>query len=370
MLLVVLAEWLGKKKYFKYLGSSLIVILAAAIVTNLHLLPSARNAPALYDAIFTYIAPLAIFYLLLDVKLADIRIAGLPMISMFLIGSVCTVVGTLIGYYYLAPQNHHIDKAFAVAGLYTGTYIGGSANLNAVAMQYGVTKNGTLFAAINAADSIITAIWIIATLVLPIFLQRMFPRKAQRQNMQKHLQLALPIESAKQDITVEGLSLLLALGIGTLFLSQLVSSYFPQVPMILFLTTVALIFAQVKPLHKVQGGAILGYVFILLFLAVVGAYCDIGALMHNKEVAFMLMAWVSIIVFVHGILLFTIGGLMKQDWYLIAIASNGNIGGATTAGVLATSLNRPELRLPGILAGSIGNALGTYIGILVAEFLR
>ena len=52
------------------------------------------------------------------------------------------------------------------------------------------------------------------------------------------------------------------------------------------------------------------------------------------------------------------------------MASNANIGGATSAGVLATAIGRGELRLPGILAGSLGNALGTYAGFLVAEFLR
>ena len=60
--------------------------------------------------------------------------------------------------------------------MFTGTYIGGSVNLNAVALQYGVTKSGTLFAAINAADNIITTIWIIATLLLPRLLQRVWPR--------------------------------------------------------------------------------------------------------------------------------------------------------------------------------------------------
>jgi uncharacterized membrane protein len=60
-LLVAGAEWLSRQKYFSYLGSALIAILATALLANLGLLPSSRNAPALYDGIFTYIAPLAIF---------------------------------------------------------------------------------------------------------------------------------------------------------------------------------------------------------------------------------------------------------------------------------------------------------------------
>ncbi|MDQ6814164.1 MAG: DUF819 family protein, partial [Bacteroidota bacterium] len=158
--------------------------------------------------------------------------------------------------------------------------------------------------------------------------------------------------------------------VGSLFISQQISSFFPQIPMILILTTMALLLAQVKPLQGVEGGSIIGFLFVLLFLAVVGAYCDIDALIKNRQIAFILLAWVTVIVFIHGILLFTIGGLFKQDWKIISIASNANIGGATTAGVLATSLNRPDLRLPGILAGSLGNAMGTYLGVIVAEYLK
>ena len=61
-LLVAFAEWLSRRKFFSYLGSALIVILAAAILSNTGLLPSSRNAPALYDGVFNYIAPIAISF--------------------------------------------------------------------------------------------------------------------------------------------------------------------------------------------------------------------------------------------------------------------------------------------------------------------
>ena len=70
------------------------------------------------------------------------------------------------------------------------------------------------------------------------------------------------------------------------------------------------------------------------------------------------------------LLIFGLGGLFRQDWAIISVASNANVGGATTAGVLATAIGRDDLRLPGILAGSLGNAIGTYAGVLIAIYLR
>ena len=206
LLLVVFAEWLGQQKFFNKIGSSLLVIIAGAVVANFHLIPSSQNHTPVYDGIFTYIGPLAIFYLLLDVKLKDIKLAGMPMLLMFFVGSFATIAGMLIGYHFIEPQNHGIQKAFAVAGMYTGTYIGGSANLNAIALQYEVTKNGTLFAAINAADNIITTVWIILTIAIPPILQRYFPRKKQiNQSVTIANKNVLPVVTTNEKVTVKGL---------------------------------------------------------------------------------------------------------------------------------------------------------------------
>ena len=373
LLLIVLSEWLGTTKFFRHIGAGLIVIILAATLANLHIIPSSQNAPPLYNQIFKYVAPIAIFFLLLDVKLKNLRYAGVSMMTMFLIGSICTMAGAIIGYYIVAPQNNHVNSAFAVAGMYTGTYIGGSANLNAIAVQYGVIKDGNLYAAVNVVDNIITTIWIMATLVLPSVLQKLFPRKKTippQEASTSNEELFQQIMSKKETINVLNISILLLLGVGSLFLSNLASFYFSKIPSILVLTTIALILAQVPAIQKIQGGKTLGYFLVLLFLAVIGAYCDLNALRQCGGIAGILLLWVTIIVLVHAIILFVVGGIFKQDWDIVSIASNANIGGTATAAVCANSLGRHDLQLPGILAGAVGNAIGTYAGIAVAELLK
>jgi len=371
LLLVLFADWLGQRKYFHYLGASLVVILAAAILANVGLLPSSQNPPSLYDGVFNYIAPLAIFYLLLDVRLKDLKVAGLPMILLFLAGAVATCIGAVTGYLLLAPQQHGIEKAFAVAGMYTGTYTGGSANLNAVGLQYGVNKNGTLFAAINAADNILGTIWIMLTILLPSLLKRWLPRKNRKPEaaVQKEGQ-PQSTDSIRETISVNDVSWLLVLGLATILVANSVSAWVPQIPSILTLTTIALLLAQTSFVNRLKGAKVFGYFLVLLFLAVIGAFCDLHALVQSGSLALTLLAWIAIILLVHGLLLFTIGGLLKQDWDAISIASNANVGGTATAAVLATALGRSDLRLPGLLVGSVGNAIGTYLGIMIAELLK
>ena len=373
LLLILFSEWLAQKRFFKHIGSVLLVILFAAILANINVIPSSHNAPALYDGIFQYGAPLGLFFLLLQVKLKDLKLAGLPMIIMFLAGSAATVAGAVIGYFILSPQHHQINLAYAVAGMYTGTYSGGSANLNAVALEYGVNKDGTLFAAINAADNIITTIWMMMTILLPSVFQRYFPRKRKIAPEFEKLtdeELKRQLLQPANNIQLWDIALLLALGLGTMFISVQAASYIKGLPSILVLTTLALLFAQVPFVQKLQGSRIIGFLLIMLFLAVVGAYCDIKALVQSGTAAGILLLWVTLIVFIHGTLIFLIGGMLKQDWDIVSIASNANIGGATSAPVCANSIGRPDLQLPGLLAGSVGNAIGTYLGILVAEWLK
>jgi uncharacterized membrane protein len=292
------------------------------------------------------------------------------MLMIFALGAAATMLGSVIGYYIIAPAQNGIPHGPVLAGMFTGTYIGGSVNLNAIALQYGMAKEGTLFAALNAADNIVTTIWIIATLVLPRLLQQRFPRNIAAVAGTVVAAAAAPPVEARDRMSVFDLTLLLALGTGSLFAAHTVSHYAPAIPFVIFLTTVALLLAQLPVVQRLQGARTLGYITVLLFLAVVGAYCDIGALIANGSVALLLLAWVSIIVSVHAIVLFGIAGLLKQDWAIVAVASNANIGGATTAGVLATAIGRDELRLPGILAGSVGTAVGTYAGVLIVGLLQ
>ena len=289
-LLIVVSEWLAKKRFFSHIGAVLIVIIAAAVLANIGLIPSSQNAPPLYDDIFRYAAPLGIFFLLLEVRLKDLRFAGAPMLMMFLIGAAATVAGVIIGYKLVSPQEV-IPSANAVAGMYTGTYIGGSANLNAIALNYGVNKEGVLYAAINAVDNILTTIWLMMTLALPRIMQKFFPRKRSIPPQLEALsdeEIREKLASNESSVGLTDTAMLLVLGLGTLFISSTVSHAVPWMPSIIVLTTIALILAQVPFVHRLRGSRILGYLLVMMFLAVIGAFCDFRALAGAGNVASIL----------------------------------------------------------------------------------
>jgi uncharacterized membrane protein len=367
---IVVAEWLNTKAFFKHVGTGLMVIILTAIVANLGIIPASTPATPLYDGIFAYIAPLSIFLMLLNINLNSLKKAGKPMLIMFLIGSVATVIGTLVAMWATNGKTKIGELYYALGGMYTGTYIGGSINFNAVALHYGVSQQGTLFSAATVADNIITAIWVIATLALPQLLNKLYPRKKLMEISDESKAETNNYTSDTESVRPFDLAFLLLISFTGISLSAWLSSQIPQIPSILWLTTIALILAQFKIVNNLKGHKLLGLLGVYLFLAVIGAYCDVPALLKDGQLAIILMVFVSILVGVHGIIIYGMGALLKQDWDIVSIASQANVGGSASALALSRSLNRNDLTLPGILVGALGNATGTYWGILVAEFIR
>ena len=367
---VVICEWLTRRPGFHHIGTALLVIILTAIEANLNLIPTTETP--VYESIFAYLAPFALFLLLLSVNLKDLRQAGLPMLTMFLLGSVGTIIGVCVSVWLFAAPQTVGNLYYALMGMFTGTYIGGSVNYHAVALHYGVSKAGNLFIAATAADNIITALWMAATLSLPRLLQRRFPRQLPTATRS---QAATPGAGTAafddtEPINPYDLAVLLALGFGAIFISKQLAALVPAIPFVLILTTVALVLAQFRVVNKLRGSRLLGLLGIYVFLAVIGAYCDIATLLHDGQLALVLFGIILSLVLIHALILFGVGAFFKQDWDVLSIASQANIGGSTSALALARSLNRPDLQLPAVLVGSLGNAIGTYLGILVAEVLR
>ena len=142
-----------------------------------------------------------------------------------------------------------------------------------------------------------------------------------------------------------------------------------EIPSIIILTIIALILAQFSYINRLQGSRMLGLFSVYIFLCVIGAYCDIGALTQMGGIGLELLAIMATTVLIHGIIIFGFCYLAKMDLDQAAVASQANIGGGTTALALARSIHRSDLVLPAVLLGSLGNALGTFIGFTVAGII-
>ena len=363
-IIIIISIYATKTKVGKYLGTALLIIFFTALVANFKIIPSASNSIELYSIIFEYIAPISIFYLLLNASLNSIKKAGLPMILTFLIGSIGTAIGIMFSWLIVSPQNILGEEAKIIAGMLTGTYTGGSVNFNAIAMQYDFQKNGILYAGTIAVDNVVTALWILATLMFPILFSKIWKSNIKINNN------LLPNESIDNEkMNLISLSWLIFLGMAAHYFSELIAFYLPKIPSILILSTFGIGLAQTKFVKKLNGSHNLGLYMVYLFLAVIGAYCEFDAVYQLKDIGVVLLLFTSVAVLFHGLVIVFFCRFFYRDWHMIAIASQANVGGSASAIALAETFDRKDLILPSILVGTLGNAIGTYLGFFVIYIL-
>lgn len=372
---VVVAELLARYTVAKHLGATLLVMIITAVVANLGVIPTSINKAPIYGGILQYVTPLAIFWLLLRVNLRDVLKAGLPMIGLFLTGSIGTAAGVLIAM-WLVNGSESIGESYrAIGGIFVGTYTGGGVNFNALALHYKINKQVGIYGGITAVDNILTTIWMAATIALPKLLAKVWPNvKSGKRSVPDDLNETDAIQDDSELVRPIDLGFLLAIGTGGLWISELSADWLESsmdiaMPSVVILTTIALVLAQLPFIQRQNGSQVLGLFAMYIFLAAIAALCDIAALREMGRLGVTLFLFASLVIGIHAVITFAAAAMLRIDVSVAAIASQANIGGATTALGVAKSLNRRDLVLPAVLVGSLGYAVGTYLGLAVAEFL-
>ncbi len=118
--------WGEKTSWGSKVSGAVITMLVGFFLSNLRIIP--LDAPT-YSIVWSFLVPFSIPLLLFNANLARIvRESGSMMVA-YLIGSMGTLLGTILAY-NLLPLGEQAGK---LAGVFCATYIGGSVNFFATA---------------------------------------------------------------------------------------------------------------------------------------------------------------------------------------------------------------------------------------------
>ncbi len=346
----------------KYSGVMLLITLAI-VLSNLRIIPTA--APA-YDIVWQYLVPIAIPLLLFDADMRRIfREAG-PTLIAFLVGSAAVVAGVFVAITLIDLG----DEESKLAGIFTGTYIGGSLNFAAVAEATQFEDRSVLTAAV-AADNVITNLHILLIILLPgvaAFASRFPSRHGHAQRPAGAAADASVHRIADLDVAGLVTAVAVAFALAALGTGITTALGWPQYAILLTTALTLLIATFARQLTgRLSGYNEAGNVLMFVFLASIGASADVWLLI---EIAPILFLFAFVIVSVHLLLIFGIGKLLRLDIAEICIASAVCIGGPASAPAIASAKGWHDLVAPGVLAGSFGYASGSFIGMFVYELLR
>jgi uncharacterized membrane protein len=358
---VALCFWLDRHvPVLSKIGAGMLAIIVGAALSNLGAVPAASPV---YDAIEGPITYVAIAWLLLAVNIADVRRVGRRVLGAFGLACVGTALGAMIGAFIFAGK-FGADNA-SLAGAFTGTYTGGSVNF--VSVSRGLAIPPTLFAAANAADAAATALWMGATLLLPVWLARFYPPVPKpAEPVAGATDVEHPYFSGITLNTVD-MALLVSSGLLLVLLANAAGRLVPGVPAVLWLTTFALAAGHLTPLGKVAGSLQFGNFALVFFFVVIGIHSRAAEIMAVGVDVF----WFTlIIVTVHGLVVYGFGRIFRIDVASLSVASQAAVGGPPSALAVAVAREWPQLVLPGVIVGLLGYAVGTYLGFGIAGLVR
>ncbi|MGO1891774.1 MAG: DUF819 family protein, partial [Luteimonas sp.] len=136
---------------------------------------------------------------------------------------------------------------------------------------------------------------------------------------------------------------------------------------IVVLSTLAglgLSFTPVRRLENV-GASRIGTVCLYFLIACIGMQMDFFRLAERPELLLIGGIWMS----VHVLTIWGAARLVKAPLFYFAVGSQGNIGAAASAPVVAAAFH-PTLAPVGVLLGTLGYATGTVIAYFIGQILR
>jgi uncharacterized membrane protein len=293
----------------------------------------------------------------------------------FVIGSIGTVLGTILAYImvgrHLGPSGPNICAALC------GSYIGGSVNFAAIIKGLGADSGAV--ASAMAADNIAMAIYIGIIMSLSARQAKWdgFEWAERESNTSQGPDMIQNILPSSQSISTA----LAASAISCSFGGYLANLIGQDSLMLAFSSCFACLAAPLASLATqifsekqsknsasiFAGASSLAGALMSLFFCTIGAQAgSISALQGSG----MLFAFIAIQLSVHMIFILGIGFIFSIPLPHLLIASNANVGGPTTAAAMAAACNWPSLVQSALLTGSFGYAIANSIGWIIAGVLK
>jgi len=356
---------------FRSLSAALVGILIAMILSNVGILPGNSTT---YDFLSSTGVSLGIALILLSVDVRSVLQAGPGMLAAFGLGAVGTAIGSTTAALVLAPLIG--PETWKLAGQFTGTYTGGGVNFAALGRAFDTSSE--MFSAAIAADVIMTALWMATCLAAPLLFSRKKPTPSpapppkqeaapDSDAPEKPFTLERALYNSGRPMALSDAAALATIAVGSMWAASELGALIPQLPEVLWLTTIVLVVAQVPAIKKIPGGAMLGNYLLLLFLATNGAMSVIANIIEvGPAVFYFALGTVAM----HGLVIFGLGLLFRIDVRTLAIASQANVGGPASAMALASARGYMDRLLPGVAVGLMGYAVGNYLGFAVASLIR
>ena len=354
------------EKVFKYAPPIIWIYFLPMLSSGIGVIPTASP---LYSWTSKYLLPPALILLLLSSNIKILSTLGSKAIGTMLFGTLGIVLGgpiSLLVFGSFLPE----DAWMGLAAL-SGSWIGGSANMVAIGKSIGTSDN--LFGNMIVIDTVVGYGWMGIVILISGHQKSIDKWNDADTRIIDDLNIKMSTEDSKRPTSFNDLLTIvvvsLFLGLFSLELGKLIPDLgkvvtsFGWTIILVSLIGVSLSFTKLSDLNN-AGSSHVGNLFLYILLGTIGAKANITQIGDLPYYIAVGILWI----FIHAIILFFGGRLLKAPMFLIATSSQANIGGVVSAPIIAT-VYKKSLAPVGLLMGVIGNIIGIYAGLFTAWLL-
>ena len=367
--ILVAAKLRRCEKFFDFLPPVFWIYFLPMLASTAGLIDS--KAPVL-GAMTTYLLPMSLALLLITVDVRAIFCLGSRALAMFFIGAVGVMAGAGVAFVLFKDLVGH--QFWAGFGALSASWTGGSANM--IAVKEALAVPDSVFLPMVVVDTICPYIWmgllIAAVRFQPAFDQWNHSDRGVLDDLRVQAN-ALP-QKKEARLTAGGLIAVVGLALVLGFLSHGIALKLPEIKDMIstYAWTIIVVSAlalglSFSPVRRIEsaGATKVGYWILYFVLTSIGAKASLS----NVGASVVLIGAGAVIIVVHLIFLLIGARIMRAPLFLVAAASQANIGGVASAPVVA-AVYEPGLASVGLLLAILGNIVGTYLGILVGQICR
>jgi uncharacterized membrane protein len=164
-------------------------------------------------------------------------------------------------------------------------------------------------------------------------------------------------------MSITDISILGALPLLALWIARQLAAQLPAIPEVLWLTTFAIVIAQLPIIKRLRGATVVSYFALHVFFIVLGSSSMLSEVVKAGVPIFTLMIAILLL---HMLVAYGLGWLARIDLSTVSVASQAAIGGPGSALALSMAMKWNQLVTPGVIVGIFGYALGNYLGFACA----
>ena len=373
------------KKFFAWIPALLLCYFVPAVYNTVGLIDGTQGA--VYNPIGSRVLlPVALVLLTMTIDLKGVLRLGPRLLFVFCMGTLGIALGAIVSFQlfeWLKPDVVAGDVWMGMAAL-AGSWIGGGANMVAIREVYGV--DATLFGQFAVVDVAIANLWMATLLFLAGRAATIDARSGADTRAIDEMKSRLEAhEAANARIpTLTDLMMIIGIGFGIVGAAHAVAtpvagwfsanvanaarfSLDSSFVWVVVGSTLAGLLLSFTPARRLEnaGMAKIGSACLYFLIASIGMQMDFTQLADRPWLLALGVVWMG----VHILVLWAAARMVRAPLFYFAVGSQGNIGAAASAPVVAAAFH-PTLAPVGVLLGTIGYATGTLIAYWLGQVLR